>query len=96
MRIKLQGVQQMVDGNAGREDLNDENHDEKQHAPAGAYSLWPNEIRAPRPLARRCPGHGLYVFRSRSAFPLLMKSVHGVPLLTAVARAAKAVPRTLV
>ena len=87
----LHGVQQVVDRNAGCEDLNHKNHDENQHAPAGAYSLRPNERQAQSPLTRRRPRRWrpLDIFRIRGAFSLPIKTVHGVPWLTAVARAGK-------
>jgi hypothetical protein len=87
----LHGVRQVIDWNAGSEDFKHNNHDENQHAPAGANSLRRNERRAQRPLTRRPTGRWLSreIFRIYSSFFCLssfclpVKTVHGVPLLAA-------------
>jgi hypothetical protein len=68
----LHGVQQVIDWNAGSEDFKHNNHDENQHAPAGANSLRPNERRVQRPLTRRPTRRWLSrdIFRIYSSFRL--------------------------
>ena len=81
----------------GYEDLDHKNHAENQHAPAGANSLRPTKDECKVHLFADYPGTVSLsrFFRIQGAINLPVRTVHGFPLLTAIAGSANGEPRTV-